>query len=78
LAGHTLKATTESDEGGSVTEKEPPVSDEVWQTVQAAPAVRKARVRAGRARLAKGDWPSASQVADALLDGWFLRLAVHS
>ncbi len=61
-----------------MTEKEPPVSDEVWQPVQAAPAVRKARVRAARARVAKGDWPSASQVADALLDGWFLRLAVHS
>ena len=60
-----------------MSEKEPSVSDEVWQTVQAAPPVRKARVRAARARLANGEWPSASQVADALLDGWFLRLAVH-
>ena len=60
-----------------MSDKEASVSDEVLQTVQAAPAVRKARVRAARARLATGDWPSASQVADALLDGWFLRLAVH-
>ena len=53
------------------------MSDEVWQTVQSAPAVRPARVRAARDRVASGDWPSPAQVADALLDGWFLRLAVQ-
>ena len=54
--------------------KEPPVSDELWQTVQDAPSVRPARVRAARARVASGEWPTTVQLADCLLAGWFHRL----
>ena len=59
-------------------EEEVPVSEEVLQHVRSAQTVRPARVRAARERISSGDWPSPTQVADALLDGWFLRLVVHA
>lgn len=51
-----------------------PLSDDVWRSVRAAPAIRPTQVRAGRERLASGSWPSPLQLADCMLAAWFRRL----
>lgn len=60
-----------------MTHSDPTLSDELWRTVQAAPPVRAAHVRAGRERLRTGNWPTALQLADCLLTGWVRRLVLR-
>ena len=45
----------------------PPISDDEWQSLCAAPPVRPSVVAAGRARLVANDWPDSLAIADALL-----------